>query len=78
MNTDRGHLKADQFGPGSGNRRDAWRPHPTSTRWAASTALSTAWALMAGNASPERYPRAGGRHRARGTGLVEWEGPNRR
>jgi len=67
MNTASGHARTDRYGPGSGNRRDAWRtrPSPAPYRGSVSRALSTALALLAGNASPERYRRAwtGGRHR---------------
>jgi hypothetical protein len=67
LNTGRGHARTDRYGPGSGNRRDAWRsrPWPAPYRGTVSKALATAWALLARNGGRERYRRAwvGGRHR---------------
>jgi hypothetical protein len=58
MNTDRGRTRTDRFGSGSGNRRNAWRTRPAPPyRPTASGALTGAWALLAGNASQDRYPR---------------------
>jgi hypothetical protein len=67
MNADRAHARTDRYGSGSDNRRDAWRTRPSPMPYpgAVSRALATAWGLLAGNASRERYRRAwaGGRHR---------------
>ena len=59
MNAGRGHVRTHRYGSGAGNHRADWRarPSPNPYRAAAVRALSTAWAVLAGNAGRGRYPR---------------------